>query len=183
MPGFTLPAQVPLPDLRDPPSTGRPKPPSPSHKKFSVMERRGSRTLRPEGERSPRDKLCRSGFLPSPCPYLRASLLPPTGGLTCAGTISQSCAGDRVLGALRPQLSAGCARPPGSQSLGSTGLAEGRQGLQAGVPELPGSVAAIPGLRPSPRIRGGLLCEISPSPGAPHCSFPSGRRQKGSPGG
>lgn len=56
--------------------------------------------------------------------------------------------------------------PPGSQTLGSTGLAPGSRGLRAGVPELPGSAVAISRLRHSLGIRGGLLWEISPSPGA-----------------
>ncbi|KAL0608972.1 hypothetical protein AAY473_021258 [Plecturocebus cupreus] len=55
-----------------------------------------------------------------------------TRGLTCVGTVSRSCAGEEVPGALRPQLSADCVRPPGSQTLGSTGLAAGSRGLRAG---------------------------------------------------
>lgn len=89
----------------------------------------------------------------------------PHEGLTCVGTDSRSHAGDGVPGALRPQLSAGCARLPGSQSLGSTGLAKESRGLRAGVPEPPGSAAAISSLRPSVGIRGGLLREIPPPPG------------------
>lgn len=83
---------------------------------------------------------------------------PPTQSLTCVGTVSQSRAGDEVPGALRPQLSEDSAKLPDSQSLGSIGLAVGSQGLRAGVPELPGSEAAIFSLSEAqPGIRGGLL--------------------------
>ena len=95
--------------------------------------------------------------------------------LTCVGSVSQSRAGEGVPGALRLQLSVGCAGPPGSQSLGSTELAKGSRGLRAGVPKLPGSAAAISGLKPGPGIRDGLLWEISPSHGLMGCSFWEGK--------
>lgn len=86
------------------------------------------------------------------------SFLLLTQSLTCADTVSQGRAGEEVPGALRPQLSEGSVRLPGSQSLGSTGLAVGNRGLRAGVPELPGSAAAISRLgEAQPGIRDGLL--------------------------
>lgn len=159
-------ARAPSPNPKGPASTRQPKPgglvftPPPfSHLYNGERRGEGATTQETGGEHSPPDKLQKwLSSIPQPHPH-------PYQGLTCVGTVSQSRAGVGVPGALRPQLSAGCARPPGSQSLGSAGLAKESRGLRAGVPELPGSAAAISSLRPSLGIRGGLRWEISPSLG------------------
>lgn len=161
-----------------PPSTGQPKP--------GGLVSASPFSSRPQSLLCNRDQrvstACFSANAPT-TPATHEHLSSTHRGLTCVGTISQSCTGDGVPAAWRPPLSAGWARAPGSQSLGYAGLAKGHPALRAGAPELPGSAAAIATGKPSPGIRGGLLWGPSPFSGLPGCSFPSGRRQGGHPAG